>query len=99
MFPIVAGVFQALPQPVLGGATIVMFGTVAVAAIKILSCVNLTKPNSIILALSLGLGLGVTFVPEILDNMPELVKSIFASGISTGGITALLSNVILPGRE
>ena len=99
LFPIVAGVFQALPQPVLGGATIVMFGTVAVAGIKILSCVNLTKRNSIILALSLGLGLGVTFVPEILDKMPALVKSLFASGISTGGITALLLNIILPGRE
>ena len=99
LFPIVAGIFQALPQPVLGGATIVMFGTVAVAGIKILSCVNLTKRNSIILALSLGLGLGVTFVPEILDKMPVLVKSLFASGISTGGITALLLNIILPGRE
>ena len=99
LFPIVAGVFQALPQPVLGGATIVMFGTVAVAGIKILSCVNLTKRNSIILAVSLGLGLGVTFVPEILDNMPALVKSLFSSGISTGGITALLLNLILPGRE
>ena len=99
LFPIVAGVFQALPQPVLGGATIVMFGTVAVAGIKILSCVNLTKRNSIILAVSLGLGLGVTFVPEILDNMPALIKSLFASGISTGGITALLLNIILPGRE
>ena len=99
LFPIVAGVFQALPQPVLGGATIVMFGTVAVAGIKILSCVNLTKRNSIILAVALGLGLGVTFVPEILDNMPALVKSLFASGISTGGITALLLNIILPGGE
>lgn len=99
LFPIVAGVFQALPQPVLGGATIVMFGTVAVAGIKILSCVNLTKRNSIILALSLGLGLGVSVVPQILDQMPSLIKSIFSSGISTGGITALLLNIILPGRE
>lgn len=99
LFPIIAGTFQALPQPVLGGATIVMFGTVAVAGIKILSCVNLTKRNSIILAVSLGLGLGVTFVPEILENMPALIKSLFASGISTGGITALLLNLILPGRE
>ncbi|MGF1588479.1 MAG: uracil-xanthine permease family protein [Pleurocapsa sp.] len=99
LFPIVAGVFQALPQPVLGGATIVMFGTVAVAGIKILSCVNLTKRNSIILAVALGLGLGVTFVPEILDNLPALVKSLFASGISTGGITALILNIVLPGRE
>lgn len=99
LFPIIAGTFQALPQPVLGGATIVMFGTVAVAGIKILSCVNLTKRNSIILAISLGLGLGVTFVPEILENMPTLVQSLFSSGISTGGITALLLNIILPGRE
>ena len=99
LFPIVAGIFQALPQPVLGGATIVMFGTVAVAGIKILSCVNLTKRNSIILAISLGLGLGVTFVPEILEKMPTLVQSLFSSGISTGGITALLLNIILPGRE
>jgi xanthine permease XanP len=99
LFPIVAGIFQALPQPVLGGATIVMFGTVAVAGIKILSCVNLTKRNSIILAISLGLGLGVTFVPEILGGMPTLVQSLFSSGISTGGITALLLNIILPGRE
>ena len=99
LFPIVAGIFQALPQPVLGGATIVMFGTVAVAGVKILSCVNLTKRNSIILALSLGLGLGVSVVPEILDPMPTLIKSIFSSGISTGGITALLLNILLPGRE
>lgn len=99
LFPIVAGVFQALPQPVLGGATIVMFGTVAVAGIKILSCVNLTKRNSIILALSLGLGLGVSVVPDVLNQMPPLIKSIFSSGISTGGITALLLNIVLPGRE
>ena len=99
LFPIIAGTFQALPQPVLGGATIVMFGTVAVAGIKILSCVNLTKRNSIILAVALGLGLGVTFVPEILEASPPLIKSLFSSGISTGGITALLLNLILPGRE
>jgi xanthine permease XanP len=98
-FPIVGGIFQALPQPVLGGATIVMFATVAVAGIKILSCVNLTRRNSIILAVSLGLGLGVTFVPEILETSPALIKNIFSSGISTGGIAALLLNIVLPGRE
>ncbi|MEM9272411.1 MAG: nucleobase:cation symporter-2 family protein [Cyanobacteria bacterium P01_F01_bin.143] len=98
-FPIIAGVFQALPQPVLGGATIIMFGTVAVAGLKILSTVNLTKRNSIILAVSLSMGLGVTFVPEILNTSPALVKNIFSSGISTGGITALVLNMIMPGRE
>ncbi|MEC4891774.1 MAG: nucleobase:cation symporter-2 family protein [Oscillatoria sp. PMC 1051.18] len=99
LFPIVAGVFQALPQPVLGGATLVMFATVAVAGIKIISCVDLTKRNSIILAIALGLGLGVTFEPGILDSLPNLIKSIFSSGISTGGLTALVLNLILPGKE
>ncbi|MEM8831711.1 MAG: xanthine permease XanP, partial [Cyanobacteria bacterium P01_G01_bin.19] len=51
------------------------------------------------LALSLGLGLGVSVVPQALGQMPSLIQSIFSSGISTGGITALLLNVILPGRE
>lgn len=97
LLPIVAGIFQTIPQPVLGGATIIMFGTVAVAGLKIISCVNLTKRASIILAASLGLGLGVSVVPDLLDQMPVLVKSIFASGISTGGIVALLLNILLPG--
>ncbi len=99
LFPIIAGIFQALPQPVLGGATIIMFGTVAVAGIKILSCVNLSKRNSIILAVSLGLGLGVTFVPEILEASAPIVQNLFSSGISTGGITALILNIIIPGGE
>jgi xanthine permease XanP len=99
LFPLISGVFQALPQPVLGGATIIMFGTVAVAGLKILSMVNLTKRNSIILAVALSMGLGVTFVPEILDASPELIKNIFSSGISTGGLTALFLNIVLPGRE
>ena len=97
LVPVVAGVFQTIPQPVLGGATIIMFGTVAVAGIKIIAGVDLNKRASIILATSLGLGLGVSVVPDILDQLPVLLKSIFASGISTGGLTALVLNILLPG--
>lgn len=99
LVPVVAGVFQTIPQPVLGGATIIMFGTVAVAGIKIISQVNLDKRASIILATSLGLGLGVSVVPDILDQLPPLIKSIFSSGISTGGLTALILNMTLPGAR
>jgi xanthine permease XanP len=97
LFPLVGGVFQAMPQPVLGGATLVMFGTVAAAGIKILSCVNFTKRASLITAIALGIGLGVTYAPDILDNLPALVKNIFSSGISAGGITAVVLNAVLPG--
>lgn len=97
LIPMIAGVVQTIPQPVLGGATIIMFGTVAVAGLKILSCVNLTKRASIILAVSLGLGLGVSIVPDAIGMMPPLIKSIFSSGISTGGLAALFLNMVLPG--
>ncbi|NJM97178.1 MAG: purine permease [Phormidesmis sp. RL_2_1] len=99
LIPVIAGIFQTIPQPVLGGATIIMFGSVAVAGVKILSTVNLDKRASIILATSLGLGLGVSVVPDILEQLPALVKNIFSSGISTGGITALLLNILLPGAR
>lgn len=99
LIPIFGGIIQAIPKPVLGGATILMFGTVATAGIKLLSCVNLTRRNSLIIAVSLGLGLGVTFAPEILDQLPTLIKNIFSSGISTGGITALTLNILIPGER
>ncbi len=99
LVPVVAGIFQTIPQPVLGGATIIMFGSVAVAGIKIISTVNLNKRASIILATSLSLGLGVSVVPDALAQLPTLVKSIFSSGISTGGLVALVLNMILPGER
>ncbi|MEM9568887.1 MAG: solute carrier family 23 protein, partial [Cyanobacteria bacterium P01_E01_bin.34] len=97
LFPAIGAVIQAVPQPVLGGATIIMFGSVAAAGIRILSSIRFTKRSSIILATSLGLGLGVVFAPDILDGMPPLVKNIFSSGISTGGLCALFLNIVLPG--
>jgi len=97
--PVVGGVVQSMPESVLGGATIIMFGTVAVSGIKILSSIALDRRASTIAAVSLGLGLGVTFAPDIMQSMPPLVKETFSSGIATGGICALLLNALLPGRK
>ncbi|HYW47072.1 MAG TPA: nucleobase:cation symporter-2 family protein [Bryobacteraceae bacterium] len=99
LFPVVGGLVQALPQAVLGGATIIMFGTVAVAGIRILSGINMNRRSSIIVAVSLGLGLGVTFVPDILRSLPELLRNTLSSGIATGGMCALLLNAVLPGER
>lgn len=99
LFPMVGGLVQVLPQAVLGGATIVMFGTVAVAGVRILSGVRMNRRSSIIVAVSLGLGLGVTFVPDILRSMPELIRNTLSSGIATGGMCALLLNTVLPGER
>jgi xanthine permease XanP len=99
LFPVVGGVVQAMPQPVLGGATLIMFGTVAVAGIRILASTPLDRRACTIAAVSFGLGLGVTFVPEIGRALPPIVKDMLASGIATGGLCALLLNAVLPGKR
>jgi xanthine permease XanP len=96
LLPIVGGIFQAIPQPVLGGATIVMFGAIAVAGMNIVSSVELDRRALIIVAVSLSLGLGVVYVPELFADKPNLIKNIFSSGISTGGLAAILLNWLLP---
>jgi xanthine permease XanP len=99
LFPVVGGVVQAMPAAVLGGATIIMFGTVAVAGIRILATTPLDRRACTIAAVSFGLGLGVTFEPGIGATLPPLLKDMFSSGIATGGMCALLLNGVLPGRR
>lgn len=96
LLPIVGGVFQALPQPVLGGATTVMFGSIAVAGLNIVASANLDRRAMIIVAVSLAAGLGVVYAPEIFADKPAIIKNLFGSSISTGGLTAILLSWLLP---
>lgn len=96
LLPIVGGVFQALPQPVLGGATTVMFGSIAVAGLNIVASAHLDRRSMIIVAVSLAMGLGVVYAPEIFNDKPVLIKNLFGSSISTGGLTAILLSWLLP---
>ncbi|TGV06506.1 purine permease [Alcaligenaceae bacterium 429] len=98
LFPVVSGVLQAVPEPVLGGAVMVMFGAVAASGINILAGTTLDRRSLLIIAVSLGLGLGVSEVPELLANVPEGVRNVLGSGVATGGICALLMNWFLPDR-
>jgi len=99
LFPSVAGALQAVPEPVLGGAAMVMFGSVAAAGINILSSTTLDRRALLIIAVSLALGLGVSQVPEILSRLPQAIKNIFESGVATGGLCALLMNWFLPEKK
>ena len=93
--PKVAAIITGIPNPVLGGVGIMMFGTVAAAGIRTLSNIKLTERNLLIIAISMGLGLGVTFRPDVIHNLPEAIRMIFSSGISTGTIVALILNAVL----
>ena len=87
--------YRLLIISVLGGVGIVMFGTVAAAGIKTLSGVEINDRNLLIIATSIGLGLGVTFRPDFISNLPEGLQMVFSSGISTGTIVALVLNIVL----
>lgn len=95
LFPAVGLVFSLMPEPVLGGATLLMFGTVAAAGIRIIAAQKIDRKATLVMALSFSFGLSVELVPEILTQLPEAVRSIFASGITTGGLTAILANMLI----
>ena len=97
LFPAIGGFFRSLPNPVLGGATIVMFGTVAAAGVNIIASMGrLGRREILIIAVSLGVGLGLAFVPEVLSQTPKAIQQIFGSAITSGGLTALILNLVLP---
>ncbi|APQ11635.1 xanthine permease XanP [Pseudomonas oryzihabitans] len=96
LFPVVAGVIQAVPEPVLGGAAMVMFGAVAASGINILAGVDLDRRALLIIAVSLALGLGISQVPEFLAHLPAGLRAVLESGVATGGLCALLLNWFLP---
>lgn len=99
LFPAVGLVFSLMPEPVLGGATLLMFGTVASAGIRIIAAQTIDRKATLVMALSFSLGLSVELVPEILSQLPETVRNIFSSGITTGGVTAILANALIRIKE
>ncbi len=87
---------QLIPKSVLGGATLLMFGTITATGIKILGSLDLDRRKISIIAISLGLGLGSTLVPEAIIKLPPLLQNILSSPAATAGLTAILLTLITP---
>lgn len=98
-FPIIGGIFSLMPEPVLGGAALLMFGTVAASGIRIIASQKINRKAILVLAVSFAFGLGVELVPEILLQMPEWIRGTFSSGITTGGVVAIISNAVIRIKE
>lgn len=95
LFPLVGRVVAAIPTPVLGGAGVVLFGTVAAAGIRTLAKVEYeNNMNLIIVAVSLGFGLIPVVQPAFYNDFPEWFTIIFHSGISSAAIMAVLLNIL-----
>ncbi len=96
LFPVVGSLFLIIPKPVLGGATLVLFSTIAVAGIRILASEEMTLRRVYIMAVSFGLALGVTLVPDATQNLPTFLKQVFAAPITLAGLSAIILSLVIP---
>jgi xanthine permease len=93
--PKVAAIVSSIPQPVLGGAALTLFATVAVVGIQTLGKVDFTDHrNLIIVTTSIALALWVTSYPDVAQALPSGIDLLFGSGISIGAIAAILLNIV-----
>ncbi|MFC4403400.1 nucleobase:cation symporter-2 family protein [Gracilibacillus xinjiangensis] len=96
LVPKIGALTLVIPKAVLGGAMIAMFGMVIAYGIKMLSNVDFAaQENLLIVACSVGMGLGVTVVPEIFADLPSSLSVLTESGIVIGSLTAIFLNIIL----
>ncbi len=95
VLPKLSALITMIPYPVLGGAGFAMFGMVAASGIKILAGVDYKdNNNTLIVALSIGVAMIPETVPGFYANCPELVRTIFGGGITSGALTAIILNIV-----
>lgn len=93
--PKAAALTQIIPTPVLGAAMIAMFGTVITQGMKMLAPeIMKSMENALIVACAVGLGVGVSVVPEVFQSLPNSLSILFSNGIVTGSVTAIVLNII-----
>ena len=99
LLPPVGNFFASLPESVLGGCTIMMFGTIMVSGIEMLAKAGFTQRNITIAALSLSIGIGFTAASEIglWGIFPEVIQSVFSANVvAVVFVVSIVLNLVLP---
>ena len=97
LFPIFGALLNTLPEAVLGGCTIIMFGNNVISGLQMISNCGFSQRNITIAALSLSVGIGFTQVPEIFSIFPDVVQNVFADNcVATVFLIAIIANLVLP---
>ena len=99
LFPPIGAFFSTLPDPVLGGCTLIMFGAIIVSGITMITACGGGQRNMLIVATSFCIGIGVTQVPQFFNHMPQIVKDIFQGNPVAGVfVVSMLLSLLLPKR-
>lgn len=97
LFPPIGAFFSTLPECVLGGCTVMMFGAIIISGVTMLSQCGLDQRNTLIAATSLSIGIGVTLVSGFFDHMPKLIGDIFAGNPVAGVfVVAMVLSLAMP---
>lgn len=100
VFPAVGAILTTIPQAVLGGCTMMMFGSIMFAGFRMLSNCGFTDRNMIIVALSLSIGLGFTQAAGMFAIFPQIIQTVFAENcVAVVFLLAVILNLILPGHD
>ncbi len=100
LIPKVAALVEMMPQSVLGGAAVMMFSSIVVSGIGLITKNGITPRVTTIVAVALGLGYGLGSTANVLAQMPQWVGYIFGgSGIVPAAIAAIILNVVIPKEE
>jgi NCS2 family nucleobase:cation symporter-2 len=97
IFPAFGAVLATLPEAVLGGCTIMMFGNIVISGLQMIGDCGFTQRNITIAALSLSIGLGFTQVPDMFNIFPTMVRTIFAENcVAVVFLAAIIMNLVMP---
>lgn len=100
LFPKIGALAQVIPEPVLGGGMLVMFGMVAVQGMRMLSKVDFDNDkNLLVIAVSMGFGLGFNVMPQLFAQLPETVQMFTGNGIVISSLTAIVLNLLFNGLK
>lgn len=97
IFPAFGAILATLPEAVLGGCTIMMFGNIVVSGLQMIGACGFSQRNITIAALSLSIGLGFTQVPEMFRIFPDIIRTIFAENcVAVVFLAAIILNLVIP---
>lgn len=96
LFPVFGAILATLPEAVLGGCTVMMFGSIVISGLQMLSNCGYSSRNIMIMALSLSIGIGFTQIPEMFEIFPELVCTIFGENcVAVVFVVSIVLNLVL----
>ena len=96
LLPKLGALIASVPQPVIGGAGLIMFGMILSGGIGIIKSIEFSRRNSMVLTLGVATGLAVTYRPELVTQLPSALQTVAGNGIAMGAIITVLANLILP---